>query len=65
MKFVSDLQIDPVIKDMSKKEIENIIEKNKIEMSKAAEKLDFYEAARLRDENIELIKIISQKSDSR
>ncbi len=65
IKFVSDLQIDPVIKDMSKKEIENIIEKNKIEMSKAAENLDFYEAARLRDENIELIKIISQKSDSR
>ncbi len=64
-KFVSDLQIDPVIKEMSNKEIENIIKKNKIDMGKAAKNLDFYEAARLRDENIELIKIISQKLDPR
>jgi len=64
-KFVSDLQIDPVIKDMKSSEIEKIIKKNKIEMDTAAENLDFYEAARLRDENVELKKIISQKSDSR
>ena len=31
-------------------------------MNKSAEKLDFYEAARLRDENIELQKIIENKS---
>ena len=64
-KFVSELQIDPVIKDMKTSEIEKIIKKNKIEMERAAENLDFYEAARLRDENVELKKIISQKSDSR
>ena len=34
-------------------------------MERAAENLDFYEAARLRDENVELKKIISQKSDFR
>ena len=64
-KFVSELQIDPVIKDMKTSEIEKIIKKNKIEMERAAENLDFYEAARLRDENVELKKIISQKSDFR
>ena len=60
-KFVSNLEIDPVIKNMSVDEIKKIIEKNSIEMNKAAEKLDFYEAARLRDENIELQKIIENK----
>ena len=64
-KFVSNLEIDPVIKNMSVDEIKKIIEKNSFEMNKAADKLDFYEAARLRDENVELKKIISQKSDSR
>ncbi len=61
-KFVSNLEIDPVIKNMSKIEIKKIMEKNSLEMTKSAEKLDFYEAARLRDENIELMKIIENKS---
>ena len=60
-KFVSNLEIDPVIKNMSVDEIKKIIEKNSFEMNKAAEKLDFYEAARLRDENIELQKIVENK----
>tara|TARA_B100000530_G_C15925003_1_gene474629 strand:- start:264 stop:2276 length:2013 start_codon:yes stop_codon:yes gene_type:complete len=60
-KFVSNLEIDPVIKNMSVDEIKKIIEKNSFEMNKAADKLDFYEAARLRDENIELQKIIKNK----
>ena len=61
-RFVSELNIDPVIKDMESDEIEKIIRKNEVEMNEAAKKLDFYEAARLRDEIIELKKIIESKS---
>ena len=61
-RFVSELNIDPVIKDMESEEIEKIIRKNEVEMNEAAKKLDFYEAARLRDEIIELKKIIESKS---
>ena len=61
-RFVSELSIDPVIKDMESEEIEKIIHKNEVEMNKAAKNLDFYEAARLRDEIIELKKIIESKS---
>ena len=60
--FISNLEIDPVIKNMSVDEIKKIVDKNTKEMNKAADKLDFYEAARLRDENIELEKIINKKS---
>ena len=60
-RFVSELNIDPVIKDMESEEIEKIIQKNEVEMNEAAKKLDFYEAARLRDEIIELKKIIESK----
>ena len=62
-KFISELQIDPVIRNMEVEEIEKIIMKNEKEMSDAAEKLDFYLAAKLRDENIELKKIIDNKLD--
>ncbi len=55
-------EVDPVIKNMSVDEIKKIIEKNSSGMNKAADKLDFYEAARLRDENIELQKILENKS---
>ena len=61
-RFISELNIDPVIKDMESEEIEKIIQKNEVEMNDAAKKLDFYEAARLRDEIIELKKIIESKS---
>ena len=47
---------------MSVDEIKKIVDKNTKNMNKAADKLDFYEAARLRDENIELEKIINKKS---
>ena len=60
--FISNLEIDPVIKNMSVDEIKKIVDKNTKDMNKAAKKLDFYEAARLRDENIELEKIINKKS---
>ena len=63
--FVSNLQIDPVIMKMSISEIEKIIKKNHEEMNSAAENLDFYQAARLRDEIGELKKIMQSKSNSR
>ena len=59
--FASKLEIDPVIESMSVDEIRKVIEKNEKHMNRAADKLDFYEAARLRDENIELQKIVENK----
>ena len=41
---------DPVIDYMSKPEIEKMLKKTKAAMQKAAKELDFFEAARLRDE---------------
>ena len=63
--FISKLEIDPVIKSMSKEEIDKIILRNEKQMDTAAKDLDFFEAARLRDENIELKKIIESKLDFR
>jgi len=60
-KFISKLEIDPVIKSMSKKEIDKIILRNEKQMNTAAKDLDFFEAAKLRDEIIELKKIIESK----
>ena len=45
-----DLAADPVIKYMSKEQMEKAIEKTRKAMEKAAAALDFIEAARLRDE---------------
>ena len=64
-KFISKLEIDPVIKSMSKEEIDKIILRNEKQMNTAAKDLDFFEAARLRDEIIELKKIIESKLDFR
>ena len=64
-KFISKLEIDPVIKSMSKEEIDKIILRNEKQMNIVAKNLDFFEAARLRDENIELKKIIESKLDFR
>ena len=54
-----------LIMKMSISEIEKIIKKNYKEMNSAAENLDFYQAARLRDEIGELKKIMQSKSNSR
>ena len=59
--FISKLEIDPVIKSMSKEEIDKIILRNEKQMNTAAKDLDFFEAAKLRDEIIELKKIIESK----
>ena len=63
--FISKLEIDPVIKSMSKEEIDKIILRNEKQMNTAAKDLDFFGAARLRDEIIELKKIIESKLDFR
>ncbi len=47
---VVGIAADPVVDYMSKSQLENSIKKLKKDMEKAAKKLDFIEAARLRDE---------------
>ena len=41
---------DPVIRSMSRKQIEKLIEEDRARMKSSAESLDFSEAARYRDE---------------
>ena len=45
-----DVAADPVVRYMSKEQLEKAIEKSRKAMEKAASALDFIEAARLRDE---------------
>jgi len=52
--FESKIELDPILKDMLPSEIDKIIKLNEIKMKKAAKNLDFFEAARLRDEITEL-----------
>jgi len=52
--FESKIELDPILKDMLPDEIDKIIKLNEIKMKKAAKDLDFFEAARLRDEITEL-----------
>ena len=41
---------DPVIRSMSRSQIEKLVEEDRERMKKSAEKLEFSEAARYRDE---------------
>ena len=52
---------DPVVEYMSRDAILKAIEKNKNDMKEAVKDLDFIEAARLRDENKELEKLLNEK----
>ena len=52
---------DPVVRYMSAEAIRKAIDKNKKDMQAAVKVLDFIEAARLRDENIELEKLLEGK----
>ena len=52
--FESKIELDPILKDMLPEEIDKIIKLNEIKMKKASKDLDFFEAARLRDEITEL-----------
>ncbi len=51
------LAADPVVAYMSQEDIDKLINKNQKAMEKAAKELDFLEAARLRDEILELKKL--------
>jgi len=56
-----DIANDPVIKYMNTDDLEKLIDKTKKEMSKAAKKLDFIEAARLRDDLYKLKELLLKK----
>ena len=59
--IISAVAADPVVKYMSDKDLEKAIKKTKKQMEEAAAKLDFLEAARLRDEMYALQKILKGK----
>ncbi len=52
---------DPVVAYMDKPKLEKLVNETKRKMEKAAKDLDFMEAARLRDEMLELEKLLSEK----
>jgi excinuclease ABC subunit B len=56
-----DIAADPVIRYMSKQALEETIRATKKNMEKAAAKLDFIEAARLRDEMFALQNLLKSK----
>jgi excinuclease ABC subunit B len=58
-----DLAADPVVQYMSVPALEKAIEKTKKAMEEAASKLDFIEAARLRDEMFALQELLDKKKD--
>ncbi len=57
----NSLAADPVVHYMSAEAIRKAMEKNKKDMQAAVKELDFIEAARLRDENTELEKLLKKK----
>ena len=57
-----DIAADPVIKYMNKEEMERAITRLRAEMVEAAKKMEFIEAARLRDEILKMEQQLSNKS---
>ena len=57
----SSIAADPVVQYMSAEAIRKAIDKNKKDMQAAVKVLDFIDAARLRDENIQLEKLLENK----
>ncbi len=57
----TDIAADPVIKYMDEKALKKACDKVRKQMEKAASKLDFIEAARLRDELFGMEKILNEK----
>ncbi|MBO7496005.1 MAG: excinuclease ABC subunit UvrB, partial [Salinivirgaceae bacterium] len=55
------LAAEPVVAYMSREALLKAIDKTKKQMERAADKLDFMEAARLRDEMFELQKVLNEK----
>ena len=56
-----NLAADPVVQYMSKEQLKRNIDKTRKEMDKAAKDMDFFEAARLRDEMFALEKLMGEK----
>ena len=56
-----NLAAEPVVAYMSREALLKAIDKTKKQMERAADKLDFMEAARLRDEMFELQKVLEEK----
>ena len=60
-----NIAADPVVQYMSAEQLEKSLEKTKKAMEKAAKDLDFFEAAKLRDEMYAFEKLLKEKeSDS-
>ncbi len=59
-----NLAAEPVVAYMSREALQKAIDKTKKQMERAADKLDFMEAARLRDEMFELQKVLAEKFKS-
>lgn len=57
-----DVAADPVVAYMNKEELEKQVKLKQKEMEKAAKELDFIEAARLRDELLQLKDLLKKKS---
>lgn len=55
------LVADPVLEYMPKKELQKMADNTKKQMEKAAKDLDFIEAARLRDEYLNLVALLGKK----
>ena len=55
------LVADPVVKYMNRPQLEKAIERTKKQMTEAAKKLDFIEAAQFRDELIKLEELLKTK----
>ena len=60
---VSSVAADPVVQYMDADALQKAIDKTRKSMERAAQKLDFIEAARLRDEMYELEKILNSRQD--
>ena len=56
-----NLAADPVVKYMSKEQLQKSIAQTRKSMEKAAKDLDFMEAARLRDELFAFEKLLKEK----
>lgn len=56
--MASSIAADPVVSYMNKDQLQKLVDETKRKMEKAAKDLDFMEAARLRDEMLELQKLI-------
>jgi len=57
----SSIAADPIVAYMSKEELTKLADKTKKQMERAAKDLDFIEAARLRDELLELKKMVETR----